>query len=53
LPSFDEQLVGDALRLRGEDCHADRREYVEVVGLSRQECFFHSGEPVENWTPAA
>src|SRR6266404_425585 len=38
LPSFNEHFVGDAFRLRREDRHSNRREYVEVVSLSRQEC---------------
>ncbi len=35
LSRLDEHLVSDAFRLRGEDGHADRREDVEVVRLSR------------------
>src|SRR4029077_12157462 len=37
LPSFNEQLVGDPFRLRRVYGHADCREDVEVVSLSRQE----------------
>ena len=44
LPGLDEHLVGDALRLRGEDRHTDRREYVEVVRLSRQKCLAVVGD---------
>src|SRR5712664_309025 len=36
LPSLNEHLVRDALRLRSEDRHTDRREYVEIVRLPRQ-----------------
>src|SRR5208282_3036290 len=35
---FDEHLVGHTLGLGSVDGHADRREDVEVVRLSRQEC---------------
>jgi len=36
VPGFDEHFVCDTLCLRGEDRHTNRREYVEVVRLSRQ-----------------
>ena len=31
LPGLDEHLVSDTFRLRGEDRHADRREYVPIA----------------------
>jgi hypothetical protein len=36
IPSFYEQLVRDALRLRAEDFHADRQEDEDVVELTLQ-----------------
>src|ERR1700693_2539355 len=38
LSGLDEHLVGDALRLGGENRHTDSREDVEIVGLSWEEC---------------
>src|ERR1700722_8972420 len=45
LPSFNEHLVSNSLRLGGEDGHPDRRKYVEVVRLTRQKCLV----VISNW----